>query len=300
MSRTYRGRQEKTTKKIFFNKHLFDEIKKIINTDPLKAKTEFEEYMMQYPLDYSAQTLYVSVLIRLQQFELAEKVLDEVEFRMKKDGKFQLYEKKKNLDETSVVFCRSALLCHQQKYSELYEYLLKLKFDLKKLKIETLLVYLKKKLGLLNMEKEKAPCYLVGQIIDYSEDEMKEHIKSHFACFNDTTEEINESLFTNDFPFEKVLEEIKKNIPSKIKICNGLYDDTYIFKFDNCGKHRYKPVHYFKVICFENSNQIITIYPSPNCENLPCIDLNYIKQQEETQKIKTISQRDKFLRRYKK
>ena len=43
------------------------------------------------------------------------------------------------------------------------------------------------------------------------------------------------------------------------------------------------------------------MYPSLNCENLPYIDLNYLKQNinEENTKVKKISQIDKFNQRYK-
>ena len=300
MSRTYRGKQEKLSPKRYFNTHYFDKIKKIINTDPLKAKKEFEEYMMKYPLDYSAQTIYVSVLIRLQQFELAEKMLEEIELRMEKDGNFKTYYEKKDLDETSVVFCRSALLCYQQRYSELYEFVLKTKYNKKKLKIDSLITYCRKKLGILNINRETQTSYVIRQIIEYSEEEMLEHIKDHFEIYNDQLEDENDSKFVRNFPFDEVLKEIKKCIPSTIRICNGIYDDTYVFKYDHCGNCNYKPVNYFKVICFENTNQIITIYPCTECEKLPFVDLNYMKEQEETKKIKALSQREKFLKRYKK
>ena len=83
-----------------------------------------------------------------------------------------------------------------------------------------------------------------------------------------------------------------------MRICLGLYDDMYVFKYDSCGKDNYKIVNYFKVICFEGTSQIITMYPASDCEKLPYIDLNYMKTKEDTPKIKVLTQREKFNTRY--
>ena len=58
-------------------------------------------------------------------------------------------------------------------------------------------------------------------------------------------------------------------------------------------------VDYFKVFCFnDNNNNIISMCPSNHCECLPYVDLNYLKENDKP-KVKTISQIEKFNRRYK-
>ena len=103
-------------------------------------------------------------------------------------------------------------------------------------------------------------------------------------------------MFVSKFPINKVLEEIKKYIPSDKRIYNGFYQDTYIFKYDYCGKDDNKAADYFKVICFHNTSDFITMCPSTNCQYLPCIDLNYMAKEKPKQK--QLSQIEKFNKRY--
>ena len=297
MGRIQRTKQKKSEQIKYFNKHLFSEILKIINSDPYTAKLEFEEYIMDYPLDYSAQTTYASVLIRLQEFELAEKIINEVEIKIKTDKKIKAFINKMNLDLTSIVFCRCALLCHQQRYQELYEYLKTTYYDKTKLKIDAVLQYCKAKLGILKMDRDTQTSYIVRQIIEYQEEDMLEHIKHHLSEA-ETDEEPGQAIFESNFPYNEIINEIKKYMTPEKRICLGLYDDMYVFKYDNCGKSKYKLVNYFKVICFEDTTQIITMYPASDCEKLPYVDLNHLKLQEEQPKIKVLSQREKFNRRY--
>ena len=103
-------------------------------------------------------------------------------------------------------------------------------------------------------------------------------------------------MFVSGFEIDRVLEEIKKYIPSDKRIYSGFYQDTYVFKYDFSGKDNNKATDYFKVICFHNTSDIITICPSLYCENLPYVDLNYMEKEKPKQK--TLSQIDKFNQRY--
>ena len=292
--------EKRAKEKKYFNIYLFTEILKKINIDIYGAKEEFEEYIMEYPLDYSAQAIYVSILIRLQEFELAEKILNEIEIKIKTDKKLKIHIKKMNFDVTSLTFSRCALLCHQQRYQELYDHLVTAVFDEKRLNIDAVLKYCKSKLGILDMKREENNSYIVRQIIEYREDDMLNHIKHHLSDNELVFEEKKHSIFESEFPYTEIIKEIKKYMTLDRRICSGLYDDMYIFKYTNCGKDQHKLVDFFKVICFEGSTQIITMYPSLNCEKLPYTDLNYMKKTEnETEKIKILSQREKFNKRYK-
>ena len=72
----------------------------------------------------------------------------------------------------------------------------------------------------------------------------------------------------------------------------------YVFKYDNCGKHDNKIANYFKIICFHNTQDYITMFPCSNCENLPYVDLNYLVNSNDIPKVKTLSQIEKFNKRY--
>lgn len=258
------------------------------------AKTEFEHYLADFPMDYYAHSMYSSVLIRLRQFELAEKVIDGV---MSITARLSL-ERREEL-EVNLFYNKLAVLSYTSRFNELYEYINKRKDYLTRIKgIEALLYFCEKQLGILKLTKSKSNKYLINQIIDYSESDMIEHVKRHLADFYVHGETLYFSVFCENFPFNEVLEAIKKNIFSKNGICLGLYDESYFFKFDNCGKDNYRTTDYFKVVCFQNTNQIITMYPEVNCEKLPFVDLNYLNPNISNGHSKVISQRDKFNKRY--
>ena len=61
---------------------------------------------------------------------------------------------------------------------------------------------------------------------------------------------------------------------------------------------RYKITDYFKVICFHNTSNFITMLPVAEGEFLPHVDLNYMLS-ESNHKVKIKSQIDKFNQRYK-
>ena len=86
-------------------------------------------------------------------------------------------------------------------------------------------------------------------------------------------------------------------IPNENKLSWGFIEDTYIFKYDGCGRDNDRLVDYFKVVTFKNSKDIITMCPSCDCEEFSHVDLNYLNDKEE-QKVKKISQIDKFYKRY--
>ena len=117
-------------------------------------------------------------------------------------------------------------------------------------------------------------------------------------CQTDTRE-ISTSIFYEDFPINEIITEIKKYIRNGIpKLCPHLYTNMYVFKFDNCGIDTGIPTDFFKVVCFHNTVEFITMCPSTGCEELPYIDLNYLARTKEGAKSRCLSQIDKFNRRY--
>jgi hypothetical protein len=103
--------------------------------------------------------------------------------------------------------------------------------------------------------------------------------------------------FKNDFPLEDVIKIVKENLREENKLCYGYIADTYVFKYDCCGRVDEKLQDYFKVSCYHDTNDILLMYPANKCEKLPYIDINYIKEEP---KIKRLSQVEKFNRRYQK
>ena len=283
---------------IFFNKHEFLQAFKIMNEKPFEAKKRFEEYLEKYPTDYSTYTYYASILIHLHQTEKAKEVLKHVNTLVSKDYYFM-----KNTDKVyrylkSYNLTKLKILMSEQKYQEAHDFCLKMnpKIDMD---LSNLIFFLENKLNILPTFNRSTINYLKRQMIDYQEDDFIEHIKKHQADYNIDTDEPNSNIFVPELDIIKVVEEIKKYIQSDKAIFNGLYEDYYFFKYDECGRENNKLVNFFKVICFNDTKNFITMCPIKYGKDLPYVDLNYLKEQEEI-KIKKISQVEKFYKRYQK
>lgn len=143
--------------------------------------------------------------------------------------------------------------------------------------------------------------YLYRQMVYYKNDDFLDHIKEHLADYNKDLDNPNSCIFSTDFPISEIIETVISYIPSNKRFFTGFYQDTYVFKYDCCGKVNNKTTNYFKVVCFNDTKDIITMFPSLNCNELPCIDLNYLIKNKitENNKVKRLSQIDKFNQKYK-
>ena len=285
----------------YFDEWKLNRAASYINTNPLVAKLRFEQYLKDYPKDYLTQIYYAAVLITLGEFNEAENILNHVEFLFNSDKQMANKASKETLKKVkdNIITSKMRLLSYQEKYNELHEYIQKYFYEIKSMgfAINPLLYYGRKKLGQIDENKREQHTYIFRQIIRYEEKDFLEHIKKHLSEYTDNTINPDISVFKKDFPLDIVIEEIKKHIPSDIRLYPNLYSDAYVFRYDNCGKTKNEEVHYFKVACFHNTNEIITIFPEKDCENLPYIDLNYLNVNNKP-KTKTLSQIDKFNKRY--
>ena len=281
----------------YFNKFEFKKAISFFEINPYEAKKQLEEYLTKYPLDYNAYTYYISSLISIGEDKKAEELLKKIENELY----FKIEDKKKEIMYRNIIFIKMKLLSYQEKYEELYELCI-LNFSLvRSLNLIPLYLICVQKLG-----KEidwflKNESYLLSQIKDYSDEKFIEHIKKHLADHNCNLDNPNDNIFCHDFPYLKIIEEIKKYIPSNKKQFRGFHDDTYVFKYDECGRVKTKLTNYFKVACFHNTVEFITMVPVISDGTFPYVDLNYLKDEkkEEQPKIKTLSQIDKFNKRYK-
>ena len=136
--------------------------------------------------------------------------------------------------------------------------------------------------------------------MEYREEDFREHIKKHLADDAINMEDASHAIFVPEFPIDEVIEEIKKYIPSDNCIYPGGIEDAYTFKYDKCGRDNYYMTDYFKAFCFHGTGDFITISPSVVKDiNFPCIDLNYLRKNDDL-KVKRKSQIEKFNQRYNK
>ena len=284
-------------KKQYFNKYEFIKAKNLSLVNPYEGIIAYQEYFNKYPNDYSAYAYYISLLINLNKLDEAERTLTFLEKIFFEDKVFYDNQNRSNALEYNILYCKLRLLAYQRKYNEflmLYYNKMNIIPEIKK----EICFYFQKQIGDIDLSRREPNTYLFRQIVEYHEEDFRDHIKKHLADYNDNDSNYSKNIFDYKFPIDKVIEEVKKYIPNDKKLCLGFIDNTYVFKYDGCGRDNNKLVDYFKVIVFDNTVNIITMCPSDECEYLPYIDLNYMKDKDDEIKIKKISQIDKFNMRY--
>lgn len=284
----------------YFNNWEFQQALSLSETNPFEAKVKFENYLTKYPEDYSAYPSYISCLITLGNFDEAKKKLDYIKNIQYVDNKFKLKLVKDKKLKTRFIFSYLQLLTYQGKYEEVYKFFINYPLEIKK-DLSSVVFYCKCRLGMIEPTTRIKYFYLFRQIVNYDELDFLFHIRKHTADFNKDLDISNPAIFNSDFPIDNVIETIKSYMPSTKRLFTGFYEDTYIFKYDCCGRVNNKSTNYFRVVCFHDTSNIITMYPNHGCEELPYIDLNYLNKSTcmTNSKTRTLSQIDKFNQRYK-
>lgn len=285
----------------YFNEYEFKNAIEYIEKNPVIAKIKFEEYIKKYNKDYSAYPYYISCLITLGFFDEAEKWLNYLKKVKYLNDSFNNQQKKVKLLEDNIVYSFCRLLSYEHKYDELYQFCLDNLHIILNLKLTSIIFYCKGKLDILNKKEKDDNRYLHRQMINYSEDTFLKHVNEHLADYNKDLDNPNDSIFAVDFPITKIIETVKSHIPSDKRLYTGFYEDTYIFKYDYCGRVNNKTTNYFKIVFFNDTKNIITMFPTLDFEELPCIDLNYLNENKDAEntKVRRLSQIDKFNQRYK-
>lgn len=295
----YQRRKQMPKQQVRKEKNYYDSveignIQKLINKNLLIAKQRLEEYLEEHPDDDFAFSLYASILVIFQEYELAEEVLDNLEKRVK-DKKYIIeHENKRKNVYAGIIVAKTRLLFHTGKYEELEKLLLDNQYVVDKCRLGSVLLYCKIKLGREVKSREEYDNYSTKQIVEYKEEDMiamVEGKREQNDCDSD--------IFSYDFPVRKVINELKKLLPNKDKkLCYGAIDDAYIIKYDACGRCNNKTADYFKVTCFADTNNIITMFPIDFGENLDFIDLNYLNNKNTVNTPKQLSRTEKFYQRY--
>jgi len=282
-----------------FDKWEFQKALDLMESDPIEANFRFEEYLKKYKKDYSMWSYYATNLITLGQFDKAEQICEWLKGVRYSDEGFAKQADKVEVLKKNIVYNTLRLLAYREKYDEFYIYYLKNKKRLKDMDFNTVDFYFKKKVGgAKDAKKENINSYLFRQIVEYDKEEFLKHVERHQADYNKDLDDPNSSIFAVDFPLQEVLQEIEKYIPSEKTLYTGFFEDSYVFKYEGCGRANNKIVDYFKVVCFHNTKNIITMCPASKSENLPFIDLTYLIKREETPKRKQLSQIEKFNKRF--
>ena len=286
-------------KKEYFNKHEFIKAKNISLVNPTKGIIAYQEYFSKYPKDYTAYTYYISLLINLNKLNEAAENLYYIEQIYFEEPIFHYNNERAKIFYFNILYCKLRLLCYQKRYQE---FLILYHNNIEKLSSikNEVSFYAEKKCGNLDLTRREPNSYLYRQIVEYREEDFKDHLKKHLPEYNDNDSKYSKYIFNPNLPIDEIIDEIKKYLPNDKKLCLGFMDNAYVFKYDECGRVNNKLVDYFKVITFDDTKDIITMCPSDECEYLPFIDINYMKENisDNDSKVKRLSQIDKFNMRY--
>ena len=283
----------------YYNEWELDQAINLMEKNPYEAVRKFENYLKKYRKDYNAFAFYINSLVNIKEIDKAKKVLASIENKVVNDSKFINNNRRYKSFKKKILYNKLQLLMFEEKYQEFYDLYNENISMSEELDIGHIMFWCKIKLDKIKKNPRDNYNYLYRQLIEYNTDDLIDHINNHtaFAYDNDINSEYN--MFTADFPLLKILNEIKKYIPSDRYLFPGFIDDRYTFKYDGCGKINSKNADYFRVICIHNSDKIITMYPVVNCEEFDYVDLNYMLEKQDM-KIKRKSRIDRFNDRYKK
>ena len=101
-------------------------------------------------------------------------------------------------------------------------------YNLRSFNLQPITFFIRKQLGLLDISKREPNSYVFKQIVEYSEDDLLEHLKKHEIDFEG--EEKIEGVFSNTFPLIDIVHEIEKYIPSEKRVFTDLFTNRYLFK----------------------------------------------------------------------
>ena len=266
--------------------------------DPYGTITKFEQYLIDYPRDYSAYPYYCGELIKIGEIDKAEKIYEEVEKRYEKDTEY-FRMKDRSIVKANLLLTKIKLCSYSKKYSKCLRLAKRNLVFLKEnnISLNRLTIFLDKKLGISNLKRNKDYPYAYNQIIDYSEEEFLEHIKKHQYEYV-TEEEIEKHpIFTKDFKLKEVFEVVKKNTPNDNKLNVGTCENAYYYKYDGCGTVNGKKVDYFLVVTNDDSAEFITMHPADIGPKVPYIDLNHLVLEEKPKTLRK-SRIDRFNEKY--
>lgn len=246
----------------------------------------YKIYLENYPYDLTANLKFADLLVKLGSLEEAKTILENAK---------KIYGYPENYS-TYIKHIFLKILCAEGKYKDAYIFIRKHLELIEDEKISVSLLFICKQINVeINFNKDT---YLIRQIKNYNENAFFEHITKHKIV----SEYENGFAFLEDFPIKDVYYQIRNLLPHENRILNAIHIDFYYFKYNNCGYRKDRNTDYFTAVVLHDTNNVITMYPSPVEEvAMGFIDLNpYFKKEEEYTRTRKMSQIEKFNRKYNK
>ena len=131
--------------------------------------------------------------------------------------------------------------------------------------------------------------YSIKQILNYSEEEVKNHVLEHTIKKGP-----NHSLYNENIDIDKLIQYVKDNLNENTYNGNNFFDE-YIIEYKNVGVSNGVVQNYIRVITIPNTDKIITVYPFSEYK-IETEDKIY--PEYSTKKYVKVSQIEKFCNRY--
>lgn len=161
---------------------------------------------------------------------------------------------------------------------------------------------MKKKLGISMKFKKGNKCdYITSQVTNYTVKEALNHITTNHSIIGDNGEANKEKSYFNDnINLEYLFQIIRSSIKNSKKVNKDEILEVHYFAVANVGVYNDNNCNFIKVIVIPNTNNIITMYPTNSIDdgNVSNLEFDGDLLFNKKQKIKTMSQIDKFNKRY--
>lgn len=265
----------------------FYKIKSIAkNGDTKKAERFLIEYMDKYPDDQYALTLFITLCFQNNEIEKAEECIKNIPSENTYDRTVQWYHyfyMKDDYDKAYELLLKilddKTINRECDFYKELYFQRCFLESELK---INSGIIY---------------TGYKSCQMINYDRNLAIEHIKCHEVM----EDKERHTLFEEEIDIEKLFEQVEIRIKDDIPFFKDETTHCYFFKYpeiENIDFIKGVQFKYIKVITIRNTHNIISMYPIFT-KNKLYTAVSLEKEYEDTKsKIKTLSQIEKFNKRY--
>ena len=158
---------------------------------------------------------------------------------------------------------------------------------------------MKKQLGIDIKVKKDAKCdYIRSQIFNYSTSLAFSHIKE--GHLNENSDRL--SKYNENIDLDYLFDLIRNNLSNGKKVNTEEMLEIYYFGISNIGNVNGATSNFIKVVVVPNTSNIITMYPvnSVDFNYISNVDVDYDKLfSKKEEKVKKISQIDKFNNRFK-
>lgn len=156
---------------------------------------------------------------------------------------------------------------------------------------------MKKQLGIdIRLRKDVNCDYIRTQIFNYSSYMALNHIQENHI----NTEE--HSCFNKDIDLNYLFKTVREEVKNSKKVNTEEVLEIHYFGVSNIGYINNNICNFIKVVVIPNTNNVINIYPifAVNCDYTSNLNCDYSKLFKKEEKVKSLSQIDKFNKRYRK